>query len=231
MVESLKSLSSDVLEVDALEDGLDGIIGKEVDLRKSLKFSSNFSRKNDLTDIIPGYFAPMHLDSTKLDDQQRYPLTDKITHIAATSREYATQTMKAKEMMKPSMCPMPSFKMGTKRPLDKTAGSGWFNMEPAKMTEELKMDLEMLKMRNYIDPKRFYKSHDKIDGKIVQLGTVIEGAAEYHSSRLTKKQRRMNFTEEIMADRDTAKYAKKKNTEIEQSKQRPATKRKSRKRR
>ena len=44
----------------------------------------------------------------------------------------------------------------------------------------------------------------------MQVGTVIEGAAEYYSSRLTKKQRRSNITEEILADPDTSTWAKNK---------------------
>jgi hypothetical protein len=93
------------------------------------------------------------------------------------------------------------------------------------MTEELKNDLSVIRDRNYLDPKKFYKSADK-QGNIVQLGTVIEGAAEYYSGRLTKKQRRSNFTEEIMADPDSANYAKKKFRSMAQEKTREAQQRK-----
>jgi hypothetical protein len=102
-----------------------------------------------------------------------------------------------------------SFKHGVKRTPDDSAGKGWFGMAPTAMTEELKTDLAMIRNRSYLDPKRFYKSADK-HNKIVQLGTVIEGPSEYFSSRLTKKQRRSNITEEIMADPSSADYAKNK---------------------
>jgi len=37
----------------------------------------------------------------------------------------------------------------------KTLGKGWFNLQPAKIDESLKRDLKVIKMRNYLDPKRF----------------------------------------------------------------------------
>ena len=99
-----------------------------------------------------------------------------------------------------------SFKKGTKRAKDDSAGKGWFNMQPMQMTDELKTDLAVVRNRTYLDPKKFYKSADK-NHSIIQVGTVIEGAAEYYSSRLTKKQRRSNITEEFLADSGTSDYA------------------------
>lgn len=40
------------------------------------------------------------------------------------------------------------------------------------------------------------------------VGTVIEGAMEYKSSRLTNKERKQNITEEILADQSIKKYSK-----------------------
>ena len=36
-------------------------------------------------------------------------------------------------------------------------GAAWFGMKAPEVTDELKRDLEVLKMRGAIDPKRFYK--------------------------------------------------------------------------
>jgi len=42
-----------------------------------------------------------------------------------------------------------------------TKGPGWFGMSaPAEVGEEVKRDLEVLKMRSVLDPKRFYKKND-----------------------------------------------------------------------
>ena len=112
-----------------------------------------------------------------------------------------------------------SFKQGAKRKPDGTAGSGWFGMVPTPMTDELKTDLALIRNRAYLDPKRFYKSADKArDSNMVQLGTVIEGAAEFYSSRLSKKHRRTNLTEEILADSSVSHYAKNKFKKMQQAK-------------
>jgi hypothetical protein len=80
-----------------------------------------------------------------------------------------------------------------------TLGKGWFDMQPMKLDTKMKQEIRMIQMRNYIDPKRFYKNPDKI-GKVLHTGTVIEGAAEYKSSRLTNKERKQTIVEEILAD-------------------------------
>ena len=51
-------------------------------------------------------------------------------------------------------------------------------------------------MRNYLDPKRFYKAPDKMRA-ILHVGTVIEGSAEYKSARLTNKQRKQTIVDEV----------------------------------
>lgn len=43
---------------------------------------------------------------------------------------------------------------------EKSKGPGWYNMKAPTMTEELKSDLQVLKMRSVMDPKHFYKKND-----------------------------------------------------------------------
>lgn len=102
-----------------------------------------------------------------------------------------------------------------------TAGPGWFDMTPSPMTASLKTDLCVLRNRGYLDPKKFYKSSDNFAGKVLQVGTVIEGSAEFYSSRLTKRERRVNLTEEVMADAGVAGYAKRKYRDIQAERDRP----------
>lgn len=54
---------------------------------------------------------------------------------------------------------------------EKSTGDAWFNMKAPEITEELKGDLKVLKMRGSLDPKRFYKKNDR-DGfpKYFQVG-------------------------------------------------------------
>jgi len=89
----------------------------------------------------------------------------------------------------------------------KTLGKGWFDLAPAEMTEELKRDIKVIKMRNFIDPKRFYKTPDALN-TVIHTGTVIEGPDEYVSGRLTRKQRKGTVVEEIMSDTRLKDYSK-----------------------
>lgn len=194
--------------------------------------------RNDLTHLIPGYTAPMKLNTSSLDKyrssgglselQRRAERTDKSTKdfvVEATSKHTSAMQNNNTGLLSTSYTSAyASFKKGTKRKPDTSAGSGWFGMKPTAMTDELKTDLAIIKNRTYLDPKRFYKSSDKF-GKVLQVGTVIEGATEFYSSRLTKKQRRSNLAEEIMADPASADYTKNKFKKMQQSKWEEAKKR------
>jgi hypothetical protein len=183
---------------------------------------------NELSKLIPGYRAPLKLSCTSLDDKYRPVGGLEALRRQAVRTDASTAPMVAgtkdhqkhtKVMLQKSKsggglpvsyaAAYSSFKKGTKPMVKNDAGKQWFGMAPTPVTDELKRDLALIRNRNYLDPKRFYKSSDAT-GKVVQLGTVIEGAAEFYSSRLSKKQRRANLTDEIMADPAVASYAQNK---------------------
>ena len=92
----------------------------------------------------------------------------------------------------------------------KTAGKGWFNMKTPAMTDELKEDLNIIKMRNYLDPKRHMRTNDwaKRLPKHFQVGTVVEDKSEWYSSRLTKKERHDRMVDAVLAEPKTKAYVK-----------------------
>jgi len=90
-----------------------------------------------------------------------------------------------------------------------TAGKGWFNMVAPEMTEELKQDLQVLRSRRHLDPRRFYKGKEETKlGKFFAVGTVVEGAMDGPQARLTKAQRRNGMLSEVQADGRLRNYAK-----------------------
>jgi hypothetical protein len=100
-----------------------------------------------------------------------------------------------------------------------TAGKSWFDMPAPTMTPELKKDLQLLKLRGYMDPKRHYKKGDsksKTLPKYFQVGTVVESASEYFSGRLTKKERKATLADELLLDQSLGDYRKRKVREIEE---------------
>lgn len=187
--------------------------------------------RNELTNFIPGYTAALRLDSSSLNNQRpgleslrkRALTTDKSTAafmkgtVANRQQTKAIVSSKVASSSSSSAIISSSFKKGTKREAPNHAGDKWFGMVPTPITDDVKRDLNVIRSRNYLDPKRFYKSSDKT-GKFIQVGTVIEGNTEYNSSRLTKKQRRANLTEELMADPATADYAQRKYKKMQQAK-------------
>lgn len=101
-----------------------------------------------------------------------------------------------------------------------TAGSDWFNLPKTNLTPELKRDLQLLKMRNVLDPHRHYK---KESGKMQapeysQVGTIIEGPTEFFSGRIEKAQRKKTFVEEVLAGEQETKRFKRKYGELQDRK-------------
>ncbi|CAG8228550.1 unnamed protein product [Penicillium nalgiovense] len=102
--------------------------------------------------------------------------------------------------------------LGCAAPDKPTAGPEWFNLPKTEMTTELKRDLQLIRMRSVLDPKRHYK---KENGKAKppeysQVGTIIEGPTEFFSNRITKKDRKKNFVEETLAlERGTKRFQSK----------------------
>ncbi len=171
---------------------------------------SNASCNNPLSKIIPGYTAPLGLSSSMNNCKesidkliQNAQSTDYLSKSASsTKRKGAVDTL-----------------VGTKN---------WFQFASTPLTDELKTDLKILRQRNYINPKKFYKSLDN-PSTHVQVGTVIEGVGEYYSSRLSKKERKANFADEIMGDYDTSNYVKQKYKKMSKTAKKPPMKRKNRK--
>ncbi|KAM7409948.1 hypothetical protein PAMA_001435 [Pampus argenteus] len=94
---------------------------------------------------------------------------------------------------------------------EKSTGDNWFNMKAPEITDELKGDLNVLKMRGSMDPKRFYKKNDR-DGfpKYFQVGTVVDNPIDFYHSRIPKKERKRTMVEELLADAEFRHENKKK---------------------
>ncbi|KDD76041.1 hypothetical protein H632_c383p0, partial [Helicosporidium sp. ATCC 50920] len=82
-----------------------------------------------------------------------------------------------------------------------TAGAAWFNLPATPLTDEVKRDLKVLQLRSAFQGNRFYKKADSTKfPKHFQIGTVVEGKAEWYSSRIARKDRRGTLAEEILSD-------------------------------
>merc|ERR1712062_216430 len=110
---------------------------------------------------------------------------------------------------------------------EKTKGADWYNMSAPELTEERKNDLELLQMRNVLDPKRFYKKNNSENlPKYFQIGTVVDNASDFYTDRVSKKDRKQTMVDELLADAEFQKYQKRKYVEIIKDKERNSGKRK-----
>ncbi|KAB2576978.1 putative rrna-processing protein fcf2 protein [Lasiodiplodia theobromae] len=101
-----------------------------------------------------------------------------------------------------------------------TAGERWFNLPKTELTPELKRDLQLLKMRNVLDPHRHYKKENSKDfvPEYSQVGTIVEGPTEYFSARLQKKDRKKTFVEEVLEQEKSSGRFERKYGEIQTKK-------------
>eukprot|EP00118_Oscarella_pearsei_P027508 m.1278 g.1278 ORF g.1278 m.1278 type:complete len:246 (+) comp6006_c0_seq1:54-791(+) len=99
---------------------------------------------------------------------------------------------------------------------EKSLGSKWFDLPAGEATGDAKRDLKVLKMRGALDGKRFYKKEDFSQlPKFFQFGRVVEGAGEFYSGRLTRRQQKQSIVEELLADEQFKRYSKKKFLDIQ----------------
>lgn len=224
--------------------------GRDVKEESQSSSSTKPTEGNELTHLIPGYTAPLRLEAKSLKGITGNSLSELRSRagqnessknnppLSALQRkvEGFDPAVAAKKVKTPSSIAIQKEKMGrsggipttfsssfrktARKQRDNSAGHGWFGMTPTPMSDQLKTDLAIIRNRNYLDPKKFYKSADSFNGKVLQVGTVIEGSSEFYSSRLTNKERKQNLTEEIMSDVTVASYAKRKYYDMQSEKQR-----------
>ncbi|PQE16563.1 hypothetical protein CJF30_00003258 [Rutstroemia sp. NJR-2017a BBW] len=101
-----------------------------------------------------------------------------------------------------------------------TAGAKWYNMPKTVLTPELKRDLQLLRLRGVLDPHRHYKK-DTQKAEVPEyshVGTIIEGPTEYFSGRLTNKERKQTFVEQVLASENQNHKFRSKYNEIQAAK-------------
>ena len=107
-------------------------------------------------------------------------------------------------------------KLVRKKKQEETAGKGWYNLPKTEITEDIKRDLQLIKMRNVLNRKQHYKRNDTNKmPKYFQIGTIVEGAHEFYSARVTKKKRKVTMVDELLDDAEFRRRNKKKCLEIQ----------------
>jgi hypothetical protein len=102
-----------------------------------------------------------------------------------------------------------------------TAGADWFDL-PAPAPADLPRlyrEVEALRLRNTLDPKRFYRKEDG-EGKGVKglpkhfaIGTIVTTSTPFHSAssdNLPRAARKRTVVDELVDDAEARSYAKRK---------------------
>ena len=96
-----------------------------------------------------------------------------------------------------------------------TAGKGWFDLPATELTADVRRDIRLLRMRNVLDPKRHYRANDNNKApKYFSMGTIVAGAADKQSDRLSRRERKATIADELVADDAFRRRARAKFVEI-----------------
>ncbi|GAA5888818.1 hypothetical protein JCM16303_003022 [Sporobolomyces ruberrimus] len=117
------------------------------------------------------------------------------------------------------MAPVPRLsKKAYKATQPHTAGSKWFDMPATPMTPELKREIDAMRLRNSLDPKKFMKGGAKNEkiGEFFQVGHVITPNTRATTSNSLPTASKRSFVEELVEDEQARAYAKKKTKEVMQ---------------
>ncbi|KAL0960614.1 hypothetical protein HGRIS_005646 [Hohenbuehelia grisea] len=147
------------------------------------------------------------------------------------------RAQKAAALLSAPAPPIPPPELaGSGRPLTKkerkaaklqTAGPDWFDL-PAPAEADLPRlyrEVEALRLRNQLDPKRFYRK-DEGEGKGIKglpkyfaIGTILPSKTPFGTpsgDNLTRSQRKRTLVEELVDDAEARRYAKKKFEDLQQ---------------
>ncbi|KAJ6512184.1 Fcf2 pre-rRNA processing-domain-containing protein [Mycena vitilis] len=115
----------------------------------------------------------------------------------------------------------PLTKRERKEHKNKTAGPDWFDL-PAPAEADLPRlyrEVEALRLRNQLDPKRFYRK-DEGEGKGIKglpkhfaIGTIITSTTPFgtpSADNLTRSDRKRTLVDELVDDAEAKRYAKRK---------------------
>jgi len=179
-----------------------------------------------LPSLDPGDLPSIYieLNQTKKSDHS------KVRDLEAERAENATANISV-----PAAPPPPPELSKSGKPLTKkerkalkheTAGKSWFDLPAPGAADlpQLYREVEALRLRNQLDPKRFYRK-DEGEGKGVKglpkhfaIGTIVTESTPFgtaSSENLTRAARKRTLVDELVDDAEAKSYAKKKFKELQ----------------
>jgi hypothetical protein len=171
-----------------------------------------------LPPLDPGELPPAYFEFVK--DRRDAPATLRDPDIQ--NAEAATSaTVAPAPPPKPTLTGKRSTKKQRKAMRNQTAGPSWFDLPaPAEADlPRLHREVEALRLRNQLDPKRFYRKDDG-DGKGIKglpkhfaIGTIVTTNTPFGTAstdNLARAHRKRTLVDELVDDAEARRYAKRK---------------------
>lgn len=195
---------------------VDSVAELALDITERLTSKKNLKRKTKLADaLIHANVIESNLKTSLNHVNDASKILDCATSVKNLAREASKSVLsKAKTDVQTQK------EEKTPKKESESAGRKWFGMKSMAGRPGAKEAVELLKMRGYMDPKKFFKKDSKMEKefpKVFQLGTVTTGAHEFYSARLTKKERAPSIVEEILRDKEKLHYVKKKFEDVQKA--------------
>ncbi|KIJ64479.1 hypothetical protein HYDPIDRAFT_111805 [Hydnomerulius pinastri MD-312] len=189
-----------------------------------IKIGGDEDDQKPLPPLNPGVLPPAYFDFSAA---RRHEAPSSIRDPDVTRAEAASSSA---SIPAPPQDPNPSWKQLTKKERkamkNKTTGPGWFDL-PAPAEADLPRlyrEVEALRLRNQLDPKRFYRK-DEGESKGIKglpkhfaIGTILPTNPAFGtatSENLPRAHRKRTFVDELVDDAEARRYAKKKFEELQ----------------
>ncbi|KAI5120769.1 hypothetical protein M0805_004732 [Coniferiporia weirii] len=181
---------------------------------------NEFPADGELPQLDPGKLPPGYFDFDANSNQETPPV---LRDVEAEKLEAASTSVPAAPLPPPELAR--DGKMLTKKERkaqkQKSAKPGWFDLPTPDAADlpRLHREVEALRLRNSLDPKRFYRK-EAGEGKGVEglpkqfaIGTIIPTSTPFGTAsgeNLTRAQRKRTLVDELVDDSEAKRYAKKK---------------------
>jgi hypothetical protein len=126
--------------------------------------------------------------------------------VLATIEDHGKVTLVSQERKRRKVKPKPGSTAAT-------SGKDWFDVPSTTMTPELEKTLKVLQLRPYMYKDRHYKRTGSDKGEtpdFFAVGTVVDDAKDFYSTRVPKRQRKQTLAAELLADEDVQNYVRRK---------------------
>lgn len=158
-------------------------------------------------------------DLVKLDDDHTH---DEFENIEKSLKQLPKLQNGFDNLSIPKVAESKSYAVGKdkKNQHEGPTSEEWFTLPTptGEFAHRVQRDLQLIKHRASLDPKRHYKKEKWIPPERFAVGTIIENSAEYFSGRLPRRQRGETMLSTLLKDTDSKNYLKRKYGEIQNEK-------------